>query len=171
MLAALLPLALGAPPAADASNIEGAPRSVAPLADAAPPADAPTDAQAALVQALAVKEPAPTCAALDALSPAPAADYAWVVDHVTAPPWSAMRAAECLVLGHAATARPTLDRWLTEPRLKGLGWVVLKHLDQLEPALAKELATLSLEQGPDPEGTRRRLKRSKSPEIQALGGP
>lgn len=163
MLVLLIAAAHAGPKDHDASQVEGADAAVAEAA-------APSAQQARLVEALAVKEPAAPCADVSALTPDPVTDLTWVVENVSAPPWSGIRAAECLVVGHAADARPTLEKWLTEPRLKGLGWVVLKHLDDIDLALAKELAAVSLERGPDPDGTKRRLKRTKSPELRALAG-
>jgi hypothetical protein len=121
------------------------------------------------VQALSVRDPAPTCADLGALSPTPAEDLVWVVTHVTSPPWAGMKAAECLIEGHAESVRPTLQTWVTDERLKGLGWVVLKHLDAMPRPLALELAQLAVDKGPDPDGARRRIRRSKVAEIQAIG--
>ena len=125
--------------------------------------------QDALVQALSVREPAITCTALAALTPTPAADLTWVVSHVTAPPWAGMKAAECLVQEYAQAARPTLEAWVTDTRLKGLGWVVLKNLDNMPRPIALDLARMAVEKGPDPEGARRRIRRSVVPEIKALG--
>lgn len=160
-----LSVALAAPPrparAADPSQVEqdGPAREAA---EASP-------SQQALVQALSVREPAPTCASLSALSTAPVDDLAWVVSNVTSPPWAGMKAAECLVLDHTEAARPLIDTWVTEPRLKGLGWVVLKHLDAMPRPVALEIARLAVDKGPDPAGARRRIRRSKVPELQAVG--
>lgn len=162
----LLPVALARKPppppgGVDPTQVEG---------DAAASAEAEASAtQQAMVQALSVREPAATCAQLAALTEAPADDLAWIVAHVSAPPWAGMKAAECLVLDHAEAARPTLETWLTEPRLKGLGWVVLKHLDTMPQPMALDLARIAIDKGPDPEGAKRRIRRSKTPELQALG--
>lgn len=125
--------------------------------------------QEALVEALSVREPPATCGALSALTPTPADDLAWVVSHVSSPPWAGMKAAECLVQDHADAARPTLEAWVTDPRLKGLAWVVLKHLDAMPLPMALEVAQLAVDKGPDPEGAKRRIRRSEVPEIRALG--
>jgi hypothetical protein len=164
MLSLLLavPLAFSAPPAPplDVSLIEGAP----PTAIEAPA----TPSQTAVVAALSVREPKPTCEAISGLTATPAVDLVWVVEHVNSPPWAGMIAAECVILGHSAEARPTLERWLTEPQLKGLGWSVLRRLDELPLADALELAALAIESGPDPAGARKRVGRAKTAEIKAL---
>jgi hypothetical protein len=160
-----LSVALAAPPkpalAVDPSQVEQD-GPVREAAEASP-------SQEAIIQALSVREPAPTCGGLAALSAAPADDLAWVVTNVTSPPWAGMKAAECLVLEHTEAARPLIDAWVTDPRLKGLGWVVLKHLDAMPRPMALEIAQLAVDKGPDPAGARRRIRRSKVPEIQALG--
>lgn len=161
----LLPVALAKPPppagGADPSIVEGE-TDVQQAAVASP-------SQQAIVQALSVRDPAPTCADLGPLTPTPAEDLVWVVTHVTSPPWAGMKAAECLIEGHAESVRPTLQTWVTDVRLKGLGWVVLKHLDAMPRPLALELAQLAVDEGPDPAGAKRRIRRSKVAEIQAIG--
>jgi hypothetical protein len=155
-------LALAAPPAPplDVSLIEGRPQNGV---------EAPaTPSQTAVVAALSVREPKPTCETVSALTETPAIDLVWVVEHVNSPPWAGMIAAECVILSHAVQARPTLERWLTEPQLKGLGWSVLKHLDELPLEAALALATLAIQSGPDPTGARKRVGRAKTPEIKAL---
>ena len=158
----LLPVALAGrtPPSGDIEGPDAAP--ALPAAEASP-------SQEALVQALSVREPAPSCGDLAALTPTPPADLLWVVEHVRSPPWAGMKAAECLVLAHPDAARTALDAWVTDPRLKGLGWVVLKHLDAMPRPLALELARRAITDGPDPDGEKRRIRRSGVPEIQALG--
>ena len=130
--------------------------------------DGPSDTQAALLRALSSRDAAPSCADLDAQTPDPVTDYRWIVEHVTMPPTAGIRAAECLVVGHAAAAADLLRRWVSEPQLKGFGWVTLRHLDRVEPTLARELATLSLTAGPDPAGAAKRIRKLESAELRAL---
>jgi hypothetical protein len=131
-------------------------------------ADGPSETQAALLRALSSRDAAPACADLDAQTTDPVADYRWIVEHVTMPPTAGIRAAECLVVGHAPAAADLLRRWVSEPQLKGFGWVALRHLDRVEPTLARELATLALTAGPDPAGAAKRIRKLESAELRAL---
>lgn len=142
-------------------GIEAGPTQGAAIQDASPE-------RAALVQALSPHDGAPPCADLGALSPDPATDLIWIASNVTTPPWVGMRAAECLVEGHANAARSTLLSWVTRPELKGFGMLVLGKLDSVDTSLALELATAALSGGPDPAGARRRLLKSAQPELRAL---
>ena len=142
-------------------GIEAAPTQGAASQDLSPE-------RAALVQALSPHDGAPPCANLGALSPDPANDLLWVASNVTSPPWVGMRAAECLVEGHATAARSTLLTWVTQPQLKGFGMLVLGKLESVDTPLAIELAKAALSGGPDPAGARRRLLKSSKPELRAL---
>ena len=139
----------------------------APLA-ADPPVLRPSAAQQALVRALSPRERPAACSALGDLSSDLAEDLAWVADHVTAPPWVGMRAAECLLRDHADTAGIVLRAWVTEPEARGLAWLVLDRLDTLPRPLALELARAAIDEGPDASGARKRIARSESAEIQAI---
>jgi hypothetical protein len=130
----------------------------------------PSATQAALITALSPRDGGAPCASLGGLSPKPVEDLTWVAVNITMPPWVGMRAAECLISDHHAAALPTLRTWVTDPQLEGFGILVLTKLDALPLATAKELATLALTQGPDVEKARKRIARSKVPEIQALSG-
>lgn len=137
-----------------------------PAADS--PAAVPSASQQALVRALSPRESPAACSALGALSSDLAGDLVWVADHVTAPPWVGMRAAECLLQDHAGTAGPYLRAWLTEPEARGLAWLVLDRLDTLPQPLALELARVAIAEGPDAGGARKRIARSDSAEIRAI---
>ena len=140
-----------------------------PVAMAAEPvAWAPTAAEAALVQALSLRDGSPPCRELEALVPAPVASLQAVVHHVTMPPWVGMRAASCLITGHATETRPALELWVTDPELRGLGILVLGSLDTMPVELATDLATRAIQRGADPADARRRVARSTRPEIAAL---
>lgn len=148
------------PPVSEASNgLEESPVGVP---------DQPTDTQATMVRALASRDAPPTCTDLEALSSSPAHDLQWIAEHVTMPPTAGVRAAQCLVIGHADDANDTLRAWVTEPMLKGFGWVVLRNLDDVELSLAIDLATLALTAGPDPKAAAKRIRTSERPELKAL---
>ena len=139
-------------------------------ADTHPAADLDrSETRAAVARALAMREPVVSCQDIAGISPAPAEDLAWVVEHIRAPPWAGMKAAECLVLHHADVAGPLLHAWVTEPERMGLGWVVLRHLDALPQSLALTLARAAVQDGPDPAGARRRIRQSANDAVRAIG--
>lgn len=119
-------------------------------------------------RALSVRHPVPSCADIEALSDTPVESLLRVVERASQPPWVPMRAAECLLERHYAQIRPQLERWVVAPELRGLGMLVLGRLDVLPQDLARDLATLSLTRGPDPEATRARLRRHSDPQLRAL---
>jgi hypothetical protein len=138
-------------------------------ASAAEQAASPT--QARMVEALSPRDGRPPCIEIEALSPTPVADLTWVALNVSMPPWVGLEAATCLITGHSAEARPTLEAWLTDPALEGFGLLILTQLDALPLDTALALAQLALDKGPNPDRVKSRLKRSKKPEIKALAGP
>lgn len=130
---------------------------------------APSPAQQAVYEALSVRDPAPSCAEVEALADDPVQDLLFVVDHAQQPPWAGLRAAACLIDGHAAEIEPRLEQWVTDPSTRGLGIVVLGKLDVLPEPVAVKVARLALS-GPDPEGARRRIAASNRPEVRAVAG-
>ena len=102
-----------------------------------------------LMRALSVREGAPSCQDLQAMTETPVAHLRWVVSNVTMPPWAGMRAAECLVRSHGADIAPQLRQWVTDPGYAGLKRIVMGNMDVLPRALATELAGL----GEPPRGT------------------
>lgn len=121
----------------------------------------------AIAKALSGRHVRP-CNEVEALSAAPADALVWVVDHVQQPPWAGMRAARCLIEGHVDEVEPRLHRWVTDPTMRGLGRLVIAHLDTLPPTLAHTLAMEALREGPEPARTSRALKRLETPELRAL---
>jgi hypothetical protein len=91
-----------------------------------------------------VRDGAPPCAALTADVATPVPALLEIAERVTAPPSSGMRAAECLLEGHALEVEPTLTSWVTHESTLGFGLLVLGHLDTLEPELADRLARAAL---------------------------
>jgi hypothetical protein len=91
-----------------------------------------------------VRDGVPPCAELtaDVASPVPA--LLEIAERVTAPPSSGMRAATCLLEGHALEVEPTLTSWVTHESTLGFGLLVLGHLDELDPALGDRLARAAL---------------------------
>ena len=128
----------------------------------------PSAAEADLIQALSSRDASPPCAELEAKLPTPASSLQALVEHVTMPPWVGMRAAGCLISGHALEARPALENWVVDPELHGLAILVLGQLDTLPTEVATGVATLAIEKGADPADARRRVARSTRPEIASL---
>jgi hypothetical protein len=139
----------------------------APPSDPAPAHAAPTASQLAVHRALSARH-TPGCAAADALTAEPVTDLVVIAETATSPPWASLRAAQCLVEGHAAPAQPRLEAWVTDPDRRGLGVVVLTALGRAPLEVALPVARKALAEGPDPADVRRRLLRSEVPELRAL---
>jgi len=118
-----------------------------------------------MYRALSARDGAAPCEEVEALSTTPVEDLVWLTEHTTSPPWVGTRAATCLLTGHADEVAELLAQWVTDPATLGFGLLVLGNLDLLAPELAVELATLALEQGPDPEAARTRIATSTHPEV------
>lgn len=121
---------------------------------------------ASVVRALSGRD-AVSCATIEALVPDARAALEEVVDTVQMPPWAPMRAAQCLIDGHAAEVQPRLEAWVTDPALKGLGRLVLGSLDRLPVAVAVPVAQKALV-GADPELATERVRAAVAPEVRAL---
>lgn len=128
----------------------------------------PSAPEAELIRALSARDGAPSCAELEAMVPAPVTSMQAIVEHVTMPPWVGMRAADCLVTGHATEIRPVIEGWVTHPDLKGLRILALGQLDAMPADVAVAIATKAIQAGPDAADARRRVARSSRPEIAAL---
>jgi hypothetical protein len=135
---------------------------------AAPGEWVPSAPEAALIQQLSLRDGSPPCAEMEASLPAPAASLKAVVQNVQMPPWVPMRAAECLLVGHATESKPELLDWVTRPELKGLGLLALGRLDAMPVELATEVATTAIARGPDPASARVRVARAVNPAIAGL---
>ncbi len=134
------------------------------------PAQAAPEAVDEVLRALSNRHPLP-CADIEALSPTPVDTLLHVVDEVTMPPWAPMRAAECLVAGHALEVRAHLQRWVVAPELKGLGRLVLGELDRLPVEVAVEVARKAVTEGPEPELAKEKAAACALPEVRAVVEP
>ncbi|MCK6506447.1 hypothetical protein L6R53_24250 [Myxococcota bacterium] len=128
---------------------------------------APTDAGYAVYRALSVRDPEPTCAEVEALSPTPVETLREVVDRAQQPPWAGMRAANCLVQGHGAEVQADLVAWVGGADTRGLALLVLDQLDLLPEDVALAVATAALA-GPHAADASARVPKSRHPALQAL---
>lgn len=126
------------------------------IAQAEAPVLAPDEQ--AVYAALSVRDPAPTCAAVEALSPEPAAALKAVVEKAPMPPWAGMRAALCLLEGHASTEGPLFVSWTTHPETAGLARLVVSRIDTLPQPVADAVTVAALA-GPHAEALRAGLIR------------
>lgn len=122
----------------------------------------------AVFRALSVRHGAPSCEEVEALTPTPVETLLRLVEEVELPPWVPMRAAECLTTRHAEQIDDHLRRWVVGAETRGLGRLVVDHLDHVPRPLARELALSALREGPEPELARARITRLRTPELRDL---
>ena len=120
-----------------------------------------------VVRLLSMRDPVP-CERIEAATPTPSETLLHVVDTVSMPPWAPMLAAECLIERRPLEIRDRLDRWVTDPELKGLGRLVLTGLDRLPSEVAVPVARKALAEGPEPELARARILAAASAEVRAV---
>ena len=132
-------------------------------------ASEPPEGFDAVTRALSNRHAVP-CEAVEALTPDPVAALRKVVDEVENPPWSGMRAAECLTRRHAEAAKPDLLRWVSEPGWIGLGRQTLGLFAELPTPVAVEVGARAL-QGPLAEKAKTVFDADSRPEIRALVAP
>ena len=121
----------------------------------------------AVVRTLSMRDPV-SCERVEALTPTPVETLLEVVQTVKMPPWAPMQAADCLLKGHAVEVRAQLDGWVTDPALKGLGRLVLVHLDTLPLEVAVPVARKALAEGADPALAKDRILAATRPEVRAV---
>lgn len=163
MVLAWLPLALGcarheAPPP---------PPPPARTAPAAPVGEG--SGFEAVVRALSMRDGAPPCEQVEALSSDPVADLLRVVDTVAMPPTAGMFAAGCLLDRHAQEVAEPVEAWMGEAGNAGLARLVLQRLDALPAATAVRWVQVGL-QGPHAAEVRTAVEASARPELRALLG-
>lgn len=127
----------------------------------------PTPSQEAMYRALSIRDPAPDCAAVEALSADPLADLLVMVDQVEQPPWVGMRAATCVTTRHAEAGKATIGGWVVDPDKRGLAILVFNQLDAMPATVALPLATAALA-GPLKADAEKRLQKAASAELRAL---
>lgn len=127
----------------------------------------PTEAEQKLVAALSARDGAPPCAVVEALVPDPVVSLGRVVDNVKMPPWAPMHAATCLIERHAEAVEPDLERWVTEPGMRGLAKLVFNRLAIIESERAVRLARAGLN-GPYATDASTAIRRDDLPEFTRL---
>jgi hypothetical protein len=120
-----------------------------------------------VVRALSYRHPV-ACAEIEHLTATPVDTLQHVVATVELPPWAPMRAAECLVRGHAAEVQSSIETWVTDPALTGLGRLVLGDLDAMPVAVAVPVARNALA-GHLAAVARERIAASAHAEVRAVG--
>ena len=130
-------------------------------------ASAQTAPNAEVLRALSLRHPI-ACAELEALTLTPVPTLLLVVDDTPHPTWAPMRAADCLITGHAVEIRDRLEEWVVAPEYQGFGRMVLANLDVMPLEVAVPVAQLALEKGPLPDVARTRILGAKAPELRAL---
>jgi hypothetical protein len=143
----------------------------APAPSPAPaPEPEPVDELTAVVRALSARDAAPACDEVEALVSDPVATLSEVVQTVEMPPYAPMRAATCLVDGHAEEVADLLVGWVTAEAQRGLGLLVVQRLDDLPLGVAVRIAERGRGGPVDPELTEA-LRASERPELQELAAP
>jgi len=154
-------------PAVPAAESTTSPAVSAPSVEPEASGPAPDAAAEAVYRALSIRDPAPTCEGVEALTETPVETLLFVVDNAQQPPWAGMRAAECLISRHAVAAQSSLTAWVSSPETKGLAILALNQLDTMPLEVSLTVARAALV-GPDVESARTRIGRSTIPEIKAL---
>ena len=128
----------------------------------------PTPDDTAVHKALSVRHWDGDCAAVEALAKDSVGTLQNIVDHAKAPAWAPMRAATCLIRGHAADKQPEIERWVSEPELLGLGILSLQMLDEMPEPVAVAVATKALQSGPTELEARDRIAKVQREPVRAL---
>ena len=166
-----------APDESHDASIEEAPAVEEPVPNEASAAEAtpeeateaftPTDTQEGMYRALSIRDPAPACADIVALSTSPVDDLEVLVNEATQPPWVGMRAAGCLLDLYPEQSQPLMQAWVVDPDKKGLAILVTKKLDTLPLPVATEVVTTALA-GPMADSLAPRIAKVEVPELRSL---
>ncbi len=117
----------------------------------------PTAEQTAVYKALSIRDPAPTCEEVEALSADPVATLRVVVERAELPPWAPLRAAHCMVTRHASAAEADIVAWMGDPQTRGLALLTLGALDTLPEETARTVAAAALA-GPHAADAREKIQ-------------
>lgn len=145
------------------------PRGGAPAGLAAAPGPQDSARRDRLRQMLSVRDLAPACTEVQAQSPDRlVTDLQWLMDHIKAPPWVGVRAAQCILQLHAETETVRIQRWVQDPAKIGLILIVMGELDSLPEPVAQTIVQAALS-GPHSDRMRTWLPKSAHPSLRALG--
>jgi len=89
------------------------------------------------------------------------------MDHIKAPPWVGVRAAQCIITLHAETEVKRIQGWMQDADKPGLTLLVLGSLNGVSAQTAQSIAQAALE-GPHAAKVRPRLLKSMHPQVRAL---
>ncbi len=117
---------------------------MATTAMATDPTVAPSASQTALYNALKVRDAAPPCDTLKAMSKDVATDLVWLVDNASQPPWVGIRAAQCVIREHHEAKAETIQQWVIQPDTRGLAILTFGLLDELPAPQAKAIRETAL---------------------------
>lgn len=140
--------------------------------DAAPapapaPSPEPVDEVTAVHRALSTRDAGPSCAEVEAMTTDPVATLTTIVQTVELPPQAPMRAATCLVDGHAEAASDVLVGWMGAEETRGLALLVVQRLEDLPLGVAVQVAEAGLG-GPVHDEVVAALHASERPELRTL---
>ena len=120
---------------------------------------------------LSIRDVAPACTELaEAHDPRLVDDLQWLMDHIKAPPWVGVRAAQCIITLHAESELTRIEGWMQDAGKPGLALLVLGSLNNVSAQTAQTIAQAALK-GPHAEKVRPRLVKSRHPEVRALVPP
>jgi hypothetical protein len=122
-----------------------------------------------MIRALGMRDGSPPCSEVEALAAEPVPALAGIAENLDMPPWAGMRAADCLLLGHATASQEHIVGWVGDPETKGLALLALKQLDEMPLDVSLSVATAALA-GPHADLARARIAEVQTPEVRALAG-
>ena len=134
---------------------------------AAAPEPEPVDELTAVHRALSSRDAPPSCDQVEALTSDPVATLTTILREHELPPQAPMRAAACLIEGHAEAVADELVAWMSSEADRGLALLVVQRLDDLPLGVAVRVAEAGLG-GPVHQETVDALAESERPELQAL---
>ena len=94
-------------------------------------------------------------------------DLQWLMDHIRAPPWVGVRAAQCIIALHGDQEVKRISGWVQDESKPGLVLVVVGALNDISPPTATAIAQAALS-GPHADRVAPRLVKSRHAEVRAL---
>jgi len=103
-----------------------------------------TETQLAMYRALSVRDPDPVCADVEALDPEPLAGLQLIAEKIAMPPYAGMRAATCIVTGHAEDGVDIISDWMANPKFGGLVRLALQHAAEWPDPVFEQVSKAAL---------------------------